>query len=74
MHQGFNLQDLKRKMEAMQIKEHNTGNENSEERLFVDKKKFLANKGFSREEPSKKRLDELKIDDFLLYSTLGLIL
>lgn len=72
MHQGFNLQDLKRKMEAMQIKECNAGNESSEERLFIDKKKFLSNKGFSREEHPKKRYDELKIDDFLLYSTLGI--
>lgn len=65
MHQAFNFHEIKRKMEALQSKESKTTV--SEERNIPEKKQH-SNKAHQQQ---KKRFDSLKIDDFLLYSTLG---
>jgi len=65
--QGLNFHEIKKKLESLQLKDSS-----NEDRLatYPEKKSHL-HKQPTRDRDSKKRFETLKIDDFILYSTLG---
>ena len=61
--QGINFHDIKKKLESLQLKDSS-----NDERVIPEKKTHL-HKQQARD--TRKRFEGLKIDDFILYSTLG---
>jgi hypothetical protein len=68
MNQALNFNEIKKKLEFIQFKDSHPQH-SSEDRLQSFQSKNPHKQ--ARESHSKRKFDQLKIDDFILYSTLG---